>query len=816
MHQKFDVTGMNCAACSARVESAVGKVRGVQNVAVSLLTNSMVVDAEDGVTAETVISAVEAAGYGASVSGGETKRIRSVQNGELSQMRRRICVSAIFLALLMYVSMGRMAGLPQPSFLTQPVILAVVQILLLLPIVAVNFSYYTKGFGHLLRGAPNMDTLIAVGSTAAIAYGVYATAKIAWALSSGDAETAAAFSHDLYFESAGMILTLVTLGKFFETRAKGETGQAIEALMDLAPKTARVLRDGAETEIPVAQVAVGDIVVVRPGERIAVDGVVLDGVSGVDESALTGESIPVEKHPGDRVAAATINQTGYLKFRADRVGQDTTLANIIRLVEEAGNSKAPIARLADKIAGIFVPIVMAIALVTAICWLALGQTAEFALTCGIAVLVISCPCALGLATPVSIMVGTGRGAQSGILIRSAAALETLCGVDTVVMDKTGTLTVGKPHVTDILPAAGTEEELLQIAASLEARSEHPLAEAVLAEAKKRGVLPLEVHDFSAVPGRGIAAKIGEAVYCAGNAAWMREMGVDGCEADALAEQGKTPLLFAEKNGAFLGVIACADAVKPTSKQAVGKLRQMGLTTYMLTGDHQRTADAVGRELGVDRVIAQVLPQEKEALIRKLQQEGHRVCMVGDGINDAPSLVRADVGMAIGAGTDVALESADVVLMRSDPLDIVSAVELSRAVMRNIRMNLFWAFFYNSLGIPIAAGVLYPMLGLKLSPMLGAAAMSFSSVCVVSNALRLRFFKPSIQKNKEEKRTMQKLKITGMMCEHCKMHVETALRGVAGVTEVAVDLKNGTAQVRGGEIQDLIAAVKAAGYDASAM
>ena len=811
MHQKFDISGMSCAACSARVEQAVGKLEGVQNVAVSLLSNSMTVDAAETVTAQTIIAAVEGAGYGAKVAGSEVKKIRAAQSGELPKMRRRILVSAAFLLPLMYLSMGRMLGLPQPF--SSPLWLAAAQIVLLIPIVAVNFSYYTKGFGHLFRGSPNMDTLIAVGSTAAIAYGVYASAKIVLALSAGDTATAASFSHDLYFESAGMILTLVTLGKFFETRAKGETGRAIEALMDLAPKTARVLRDGAETEIPVAQVAVGDIVLVRPGERIAVDGIVIDGTSGVDESALTGESIPVEKHEGDRVAAATINQTGFLRFRADRVGQDTTLANIIRLVEEAGNSKAPIARLADKIAGIFVPVVMTIALITAIVWLALGKDVEFALTCAIAVLVISCPCALGLATPVSIMVGTGRGAQSGILIRSAAALETLCHVDTVVMDKTGTLTVGKPQVTDVLPETGTEAGLLQIAASLEAQSEHPLAEAVLNAAKKRGIALLPVSDFSAIPGRGISARIGEKTYFAGNAAWMQEMGVGGCDADSLASEGKTPLFFAEQGGALLGVIACADEVKATASQAVSELRRLGLSVIMLTGDHQLTADAVGRSLGVDRVIAQVLPQEKESVIRKLQAEGHRVCMVGDGINDAPSLVRADVGVAIGAGTDIAIESADVVLMRSDPLDIVSGVELSRAVMRNIKMNLFWAFFYNSLGIPIAAGALYPLFGIKLSPMLGAAAMSFSSVCVVSNALRLRFFKPSIQKR--EDLSMQKLKITGMMCEHCKSHVETALRGVAGVTDVTVDLKNGTAQVAGGEVQDLIAAVKAAGYEAVA-
>ncbi|MBQ7523589.1 MAG: cadmium-translocating P-type ATPase [Oscillospiraceae bacterium] len=812
MHQKFDISGMSCAACSARVEQAVGKLEGVQNVAISLLSNSMTVDAAETVTAQTIIAAVEAAGYGAKVADAEVKKIRAAQSGELPKMRRRILVSAAFLLPLMYLSMGRMLGLPQ--LFSSPLWLAAAQIVLLIPIVAVNFSYYTKGFGHLFRGSPNMDTLIAVGSTAAIAYGVYASAKIVLALSVGDTATAASFSHDLYFESAGMILTLVTLGKFFETRAKGETGRAIEALMDLAPKTARVLRDGVETEIPVAQVAVGDIVLVRPGERIAVDGIVIDGTSGVDESALTGESIPVEKHEGDRVAAATINQTGFLRFRADRVGQDTTLANIIRLVEEAGNSKAPIARLADKIAGIFVPVVMTIALITAIVWLALGKDVEFALTCAIAVLVISCPCALGLATPVSIMVGTGRGAQSGILIRSAAALETLCHVDTVVMDKTGTLTVGKPQVTDVLPETGTEAELLQIAASMEAQSEHPLAEAVLDAAKKRGIALLPVSDFSAIPGRGISARIGEKTYFAGNAAWMQEMGVGGCDADSLASEGKTPLFFAEQGGALLGVIACADEVKATASQAVSELRRLGLSVIMLTGDHQLTADAVGRRLGVDRVIAQVLPQEKESVIRKLQAEGHRVCMVGDGINDAPSLVRADVGVAIGAGTDIAIESADVVLMRSDPLDIVSGVELSRAVMRNIKMNLFWAFFYNSLDIPIAAGALYPLFGIKLSPMLGAAAMSFSSVCVVSNALRLRFFKPTIRKSKEDL-SMQKLKITGMMCEHCKSHVETALCGVAGVTDVTVDLKNGTAQVAGGEVQDLIAAVKAAGYEAVA-
>ena len=804
MKTKFEVTGMTCSACQARVERVVSKLPGVSSANVSLLAGSMTVSH----TCDTkeIIDAVEKAGYGASVASGAS-RLGTQQERAMTSMRRRIVVSACLLIPLMYLAMGHMHWWWIPEvFHREPLLLALTELALTVPIIAVNFGYYSRGFKNLLHGAPNMDTLIAVGSAAAALYGVYATVRIA----QGDT------SHELYFESAAMILTLVTLGKYFETRSRGETGRAIEKLMDLAPKTACVLRDGQEVTIPVEQVQAGDIVLLRPGESVPVDGVVIEGASAVDQSALTGESIPVEKGVGDRVSAATINRTGFLKFRADRVGEDTTLAGIIKLVEEAGSSKAPISRLADKIAGVFVPVVMGIALVTLIAWLLAGQTFEFALTMAISVLVISCPCALGLATPVSVMVGTGKGAESGILFRSAEALELLCHVDTVVLDKTGTLTEGHPTVTDVLPADGDKDAFLRLAAALERQSEHPLAEAVLAAAS--GMELPEASDFETVPGRGVRATVEGRRLLAGNYAFLQESGI-ACEArDDLAAEGKTLLYFAEAGKGLLGVIAAADREKPHARAAVEGLHRLGLEVCMLTGDNETAAQVMGRRLGVDRVIAQVMPQDKEAQVRALQDAGHKVCMVGDGINDAPALVRADVGVAIGAGTDVAIESADVVLMRSDPMDIVSGVELSRATMRNIKMNLFWAFFYNTLGIPLAAGALYPLWGVRLSPMIGAAAMSFSSVCVVSNALRLRRFKPTaaqekVKTSEKEERDMITLKITGMMCQHCKAHVEQALRAVPGVTEVTVDLEGGSAKVAGGDAAALVAAVKAAGYDA---
>ena len=837
MKQKFTVTGMTCAACSARVEKVTNALPGVRSAQVNLLAGSMVVDFDESVcTNESIIQAVTAAGYGAQLPDGAAGPAkRTDPNAEaLKNMRTRIIVSACFLIPLMYLTMGHMVHLPVPHIFHgthNALILAFTQFLLTLPIVIVNRTYYIRGFRSLFHRAPNMDSLIAVGSGAALVYGVAAIYGIGYGLGHMDTDMVTRYANDLYFESAAMILTLVTLGKYFETRAKSQTGQAIAKLLELAPKTATVRRDGQELTIPAEQVVLGDLVVVRPGAAIPVDGVVVEGASSVDESALTGESIPVEKQPGDRVAAATINKSGYFVFRADKVGQDTTLSQIIRLVEEAGASKAPISRLADKIAGVFVPVVMSIALIACIVWLIAGKPFEFALTIGIAVLVISCPCALGLATPVAIMVGTGRAAQLGILFKSAEALETLHKASAVVLDKTGTLTEGRPVVTDLAPEGISERELLDIAASLEQPSEHPLAEAVLKKAADEGIVPQAVHDFQAVSGRGVTGTLGGARYFAGNEAYLEENGIaypDGAT-DRFARQGKTPLLFASEEK-FLGVVAVQDVPKKTSRAAVAAFEKMGLEVWMLTGDHAVTAEAIARDLGISHVVPEVLPGDKLAHVRALQAQGKRVAMIGDGINDAPALTQADVGIAIGAGTDVAVESADVVLMRSDLLDAVHAVELSRAVIRNIKMNLFWAFFYNSLGIPVAAGVLYPALGLKLNPMIGALAMSLSSVCVVCNALRLRLFKPraldvstpagnaavevkTMEPKKGESVMATELKIEGMMCGHCKAAVEKALSGVEGVTGVTVDLEGKKATVEGtADRAALEKAVTDAGYE----
>ncbi len=813
MKQKFDVQGMTCAACSAHVEKAVCKVAGVDGVNVNLLGNSMVVDYDEGATdAGQIIHAVEEAGYGASlpaVKGAAAQpRPASGMEEEAAGMKRRFLTSLIFLVPLFYIAMGHMMGWPLPAFFHDPgnvFVVALIQFLLTLPIMYINDKYYRVGFKTLWHRSPNMDSLIALGSAAAVIYGVAALFQIAWGLGHGDQARVDKWSMDLYFESAGMILTLITLGKWLETRSKGKTSQAITRLMDLAPKTAAVQRNGVEVEIPVEEVMMGDLVVVRPGGRIPVDGIVVEGSSSVDESALTGESLPVEKGPGDQVAAATINKSGYFVFRATRVGEDTTLAQMIRLVEEASASKAPIAKLADKVAGVFVPVVIGIALVTAVVWFILTQSIESALTAGVAVLVISCPCALGLATPVAIMVGTGKGAENGILIKSAEALETLHTVRTVVVDKTGTLTQGKPAVTDCIPAAGvTEEELLCVAASLEKPSEHPLAEAILTEAEKRNIPLAPIQDFQALSGRGVRGALHGAPVLAGNRAMLEEAGISlegfGDRGEALAQDGKTPLYFAE-HGKILGVVAVADPPKPTSAAAVRGFRELGIDVVMLTGDNRRTAEAVGRELGVTRVIAEVLPQDKEKVVADLQAQGKRVAMIGDGINDAPALARADVGMAIGAGTDVAIESADVVLMKSDLLDAVTAVRLSKKVIRNIKENLFWAFIYNIIGIPLAAGVWFPITGWQLSPMFGAAAMSLSSVCVVSNALRLKFFRPlhpevpaeQIETQKGTSTMTKTMTINGMMCAHCQAHVEKALNAIDGVT-AAVDLAAKTATV----------------------
>lgn len=808
---------MTCTACSAHVEKAVSKVVGVDGVNVNLMGGSMLVDYREGETApETIIRAVEAAGYGAAlpVAGGKaataSARETSIEES-LKSMRRRLIVSFCFLIPLFYLSMGHMMGWPLPHIFhgtENAMTFALTQLLLLLPIMYVNDKYYKVGFKTLFRGAPNMDSLIAIGSAAAVLYGLAALYNIGWGLGHGDLARAEHWSMDLYLESAGMILTLITLGKFLEERSKGKTGEAISRLMDLAPKTAVILRDGGEVEIPVEEVAVGDLVVVKPGGRIPVDGEVVSGRSSVDESALTGESIPVEKGPGDKVAAASINKSGSFVFRASRVGEDTTLAQMIRLVDEAASSKAPIAKLADKVAGVFVPVVIGISAVTAVVWLiATGGSVERALTSAIAVLVISCPCALGLATPVAIMVGTGKGAENGILVKSAEALETLHSIDAVVLDKTGTLTQGRPTVTDCYPAEGTAaEELLCVAASLEKPSEHPLAEAILTEAEARNIPTCLVEDFEAVHGRGVRGTLHGKAVSAGNAAMMEESGVDIADcrliAEELSRQGKTPLYFAE-DGRLLGVVAAADPPKPTSAAAVAEFKTMGIRVVMLTGDNERTARAVGETLGVEQVIAGVLPQDKERHVAALQAEGKKVAMIGDGINDAPALARADVGIAIGAGTDVAIESADVVLMKSDLLDAATAVRLSKATIRNIRQNLFWAFFYNTVCIPVAAGVLAIFGGPQLNPMIAAAAMSLSSVTVVSNALRLRFFKPldrgsSVPNNepkqqKEEKTVNKTLTVEGMMCQHCAAHVTEALNKLPGVT-AAVDLAAKTASV----------------------
>jgi Cu+-exporting ATPase len=669
--------------------------------------------------------------------------------GEIAHMKRRVVISLVFMVILMYVAMGPMLGLPVPAFLLgleNAGTMALVQLLLTLPVLYVNRQYFQMGLKTLWKRSPNMDSLIAIGSGAAVLYGVFALFRIVYGLGHGQLDLVARYSHDLYFESASMILTLITLGKFLEARSKGRTSDAIAKLMDLAPKTATVIRSGQEVEIPVAELVVGDIIVIRPGESIPVDGVIVEGSSAIDESAITGESIPVAKTVGDQVISATLNKAGSFKFEATRIGEDTTLAQIIRLVEEAGASKAPIAKLADKISAVFVPVVIAIALVSFGVWLLLGYSFEFALTTAVAVLVISCPCALGLATPVAIMVGTGQGALHGVLIKSAEALETAHSVDTVVLDKTGTITEGKPQVTDVIPAAEvTAAELLRIGASLERPSEHPLAEAIVAKANQEGLELASVEEFLAVPGRGIQAKLGETTYLAGNLAFMQEHGIAlgelEAQADKLAEQGKTPMYFADAHR-VLGIIAAADVVKPSSRQAIAELRELGLEVAMLTGDNRRTAEAIRRELNLGAVLAEVLPEDKEREIRRLQEEGKTVAMVGDGINDAPALTRAHVGIAIGAGTDVALESADIVLVKNDLRDVVTAIKLSRATLRNIKQNLFWAFFYNSLGIPLAAGLFYPLLGWRLSPMYAAAAMSLSSIFVVTNALRLRRFAPN--------------------------------------------------------------------------
>ncbi|MGI6266254.1 MAG: heavy metal translocating P-type ATPase [Candidatus Metalachnospira sp.] len=847
MSRKFDVTGMTCSACSAHVEKSVSKLVGEGNVTVSLLTNSMQVECDDKKVSDyEIIKAVEDAGYGAAVAGAvkSSEKKESVVDNELKEMKTRLIVSFIFLIPLMYVSMGSMVGLPQPSFLSghgNAVSFAFTQFLMCLPILYVNRKYFQVGFKTLWHRAPNMDSLIAVGSTAALVYGIFAIYRMSYGLGVGNEELVMKYHMDLYFESAVMILTLITLGKYLETRSRRKTSEAISKLTELAPETAVIETENGEKEIPIEQLAIGDIVIVKPGVRIPADGTVVDGTSAVDESALTGESIPVEKAVGDKIIAASINKNGFLKFKAEKVGSETTLAQIIQLVEDASASKAPIAKLADKIAGVFVPIVMVIALITAIAWLALGYEFEFALSCAISVLVISCPCALGLATPVAIMVGTGKGAENGILIKSAEALETLHLVKTVIMDKTGTITEGNPVVTDILSDGISEDELLKIAASVEKPSEHPLAGAIIEAAEEKNIALKEINEFTAVSGRGIIAESdGKTIY-AGNKKMMDENGIssNGFEdkEKKLSEEGKTVLYFAEKDK-ILGIIAVQDIPKQTSKAAIRQFKKLGIDVVMLTGDNKRTAEAIAKNLGITNVVAEVMPQDKEAVVRSFQEEGGKTAMIGDGINDAPALARADVGVAIGAGTDVAIESADIVLMKSDLMDAVTAVKLSRATIKNVKENLFWAFFYNTICIPLAAGFWYPMFGIKLNPMIGAAAMSLSSVCVVTNALRLKLFKPNNEadyaevdnneefnnnvetdiilhdENEGENVMKKEMIVEGMSCMHCSGRVEKALNEIDGVS-AKVDLEKKTAYVDlTKDVSDevLSKAVTDAGYD----
>ena len=841
MKQKFDVTGMSCSACSAHVEKAVSRVPGVDQVQVNLLQNSMVVEYEDEATdTAAIIHAVEDAGYGASVKDAH-EPAKKAENDlqkrtaeEAKKMKHRLGWSIVFLIVLMYISMGHMLGWPLPGILLgheNMMIFALTQLFLTLPIMYLNRKYYENGFKSLFHGAPNMDTLVAMGSTAAFVYSVSRLYVMGYAMGRGETDMAHMAAMNLYFESAAMILTLVTIGKYMESRSKNRTSDAITKLVDLAPKTALVVRNGRETEIPADQVQVGETVIVKPGQGIPVDGVILEGTGTVDESAITGESIPVEKKVGDRVTGATVNRAGYFQMKADRIGEDTTLSQIIRLVEEAGGSKAPIAKLADKVSGIFVPVVITIAVITIIVWLLSGATFSFALASGIAVLVISCPCALGLATPTAIMVGTGRGAEQGILIKSGESLETAHLVDTVVLDKTGTITEGHPAVAAVRMAPGvTEAELLGLAASLEKASEHPLAEAIVRYAEEAGVEVSQATEFAAEAGQGVSGMVSGRKVLAGNQKMMdaQKITLDGMDAEAgkLSEEGRT-VLYIAVDQKLLGMIAVADPVKKTSAEAIREMEQMGLDVVMLTGDHEKTARAIQKQLGISRVIAQVLPQDKEREVRRLQEEGHKVAMVGDGINDAPALARADVGIAIGAGTDVAIESADIVLMKSDLLDAVTAVQLSRAVIRNIKENLFWAFCYNAIGIPLAAGVFYPLLNWQLSPMFGSAAMSFSSVFVVCNALRLKGFQPGFRKKRggkttavsaEKKKgelTMKKtIKIEGMMCSHCTGRVDKALNALDGVT-ATVSLEDKAAYVTvDGAVTDeeLKKAVVDAGYE----
>ncbi len=847
---KFNIQGMTCSSCQAHVNKAVEKLDGVKSVNVNLLSNNMVVEYEENkLDNEKIISAVVDAGYGASTNS-ENKNVedsKKVNNSDIiSGMKKRLIISICFWIPLMIVAMHHMIfklfNIPVPEIISNlfdgsenSITFALTQVLLLLPIMYVNRAYFINGFKKLFKRSPNMDSLVAIGSTAAIAYGVYAIYMIGYGLGHGNLELVDQFRMDLYFESAGTILTLITIGKYLETKSKGKTGDAISKLINLAPKTAIILKDNKEIEVGINEISKDDIVIIKPGSSVPIDGVIIEGKSSIDQSSITGESIPVEKNIGDNVVSGTINKNGYLKVKATKVGEDTTLSQIIKLVEEASNSKAPISRLADKVSGVFVPIVISIAVLATIFWVFQGQSFEFALSIGIAVLVISCPCALGLATPVAIMVGTGKGAENGILFKSAESLELLHLVDTVVLDKTGTITRGKPKVVEIITNLqimqesqigngkikfvgninnniASENNLLKIASSLEKNSEHPLAEALIQKAEENNIELENVEEFLAVSGRGVKGKIEGVKYYGGNLAFMKENNINTKDYDEkvkeLSSQGKICLYFAKENN-LLGVIVVSDTVKPASKMAIENLKKQKKEVFMITGDNKLVAESIAKEVGIDKVISEVLPQDKEKEVSKLQDAGKKVAFVGDGINDSPALVKADVGLAIGSGTDIAIESADVVLMKNSLSEVDTAISLSKAVIRNIKMNLFWAFFYNIIGIPVAAGVFFLNFGLKLNPMIGATAMSLSSVCVVTNALRLRYFKNKhvdvqncmndkcdikVNKKIEEVKIMKTISIEGMQCNHCKMSVEKALNSIEGITSVEVNLENKNAVI----------------------
>lgn len=816
MKKEFDVHGMTCSSCALNVEKSVRRLEGIRDVNVSLLTNSMVVDT-DTVSDDAIERAVHGAGYEA-VSKIREKRIKTnvkeVETSDESHMRFRLVVSFVFLIPLMYFAMGEMIGLPIPNVFKgaeNAVLYAFTQFLLSLPILIVNRKYYIGGFRGLWKRMPNMDSLVAIGSSAAFAYGIYVIYRMAYATGHGDLALVQHYMHSLYFESSATILALITLGKYLEERSKKKTTEAIRGLMDLAPKTAIRVRDGKESIVPLEEVRVGDVLRVKPGTAVPVDGVVIEGSAGIDQAAITGESIPVEKGEGDSVVGSTLVKSGSFLMRAEKVGEDTAISKIIKLVQDANATKAPIAKLADKIAGVFVPVVITIALAAMGIWLVLGQSFEFALTIAISVLVISCPCALGLATPVAIMVGTGRGAGMGIFIKSAEALELLHSVDRVVLDKTGTITEGKPEVTDIICLTDqSEQELLQIASSIEAPSEHPLASAILSRAEKEDISFITGKNFTNVPGRGIEANINGQRYFAGNIAYMKSLGYETKEperiAERLAQEGKTNLYFANRSG-VIGIISVQDPVKQSSKEAIEALHKMGVRVTMLTGDNTRTAEAIARPLHLDDTVAEAFPEDKERIVRSYKDNGERVAMVGDGINDAPALARADVGIAIGAGTDIAMDAADIVLMKSDLMDVVGAIELSKATMRNIKENLFWAFFYNVILIPVAAGVFYHAFGLTLNPMIASAAMSLSSIFVVTNALRLNTFRihrrsedgenreeANHQENQEDVMTEKTIQVEGMSCDHCRKHVEEALNAIDGVA-AEVNLEKKEARIR---------------------